>query len=96
MGSSSRRADVTPGHREHQLHPAGHGRAKKKCKTIVFTTHDPNIAAAADTVVLLRAGRFLAFGPTALTLNVENLSATYGVRVDVVILAGRPVIRTSV
>jgi iron complex transport system ATP-binding protein len=67
---------------------------KKNGKTIVFTTHDPNIAAAADDVVLLRAGRLLAFGPTASTLNAENLSATYGVRVDVVILDGRPVILT--
>jgi len=67
---------------------------KKNGKTIIFTTHDPNIAAAADDVVLLRAGRLLAFGPTALTLNAENLSATYGVKVDVVILDGRPVILT--
>jgi hypothetical protein len=67
---------------------------KKNGKTIVFTTHDPNIAAAADDVVLLRAGRLLAFGPTASTLNAENLSAMYGVRVDVVILDGRPVILT--
>jgi len=67
---------------------------KKNGKTIVFTTHDPNIAAAADDVVLLRAGRLLAFGPTASTLNAENLSATYGVKVDVVILDGRPVILT--
>lgn len=67
---------------------------KKSGKTIIVTTHDPNIAAAADDVVLLRAGRLLAFGPTASTLDAENLSATYGVRVDVIILDGRPVILT--
>jgi ABC-type cobalamin transport system ATPase subunit len=45
-------------------------------------------------VVLLREGHLLAFGPTASTLNAENLSTTYGVRVDVVILDGRPVVLT--
>ncbi len=67
---------------------------KQNGKTIIFTTHDPNIAAAADNVVLLRAGRLLAFGQTFSTLNSENLGAAYGVRVDVVILEGRPVILT--
>jgi iron complex transport system ATP-binding protein len=36
---------------------------KKNGKTILFTTHDPNLAAAADIAVLLKGGRVLADGP---------------------------------
>jgi iron complex transport system ATP-binding protein len=65
-------------------------RLKEKGKTIILTTHDPNAAAAiADHMILLRAGRVLASAPSALALNSENLSATYGVKVEVSEIQGR-------
>lgn len=58
--------------------------------TIIFTTHDPNLAATtADYVALLRQGAFLAAGPTAATLTSERLSRTYDIPVQVVNLDGR-------
>jgi len=63
-------------------------------KTILFTTHDPNLAASADTVVLLKGGRLLAAGPASETLTERNLGATYGVEVKVAMLDGQPVILT--
>jgi iron complex transport system ATP-binding protein len=64
-------------------------------KTIVFTTHDPNAAAAiADYVILLRGGKVLSSGPAAATLTAENLSATYGVNVEVLEANGRPWVLT--
>jgi iron complex transport system ATP-binding protein len=60
-------------------------------RTVVFTTHDPNLATAiADHVVLLRNGRVLAAARTAEALTTERLSATYGMEVEVVQLRGRP------
>jgi len=65
-------------------------------KTIVFTTHDPNLAAAiADYVVLLREGRLLAAGPAADVLTSEYLSATYGIEVEVIQLRGHPLVVTQ-
>ncbi len=65
-------------------------------KTIVFTTHDPNLAAAiADYVVLLREGRILATGSTADVLTSEYLSATYGIAVEVIQWRGRPLVVTQ-
>jgi iron complex transport system ATP-binding protein len=62
-------------------------------RTVVFTTHDPNLAAAiADHGVLLREGRVLAAAPTAQVLTTERLSATYGIEVEVVPLRGRPLV----
>jgi len=53
-------------------------------KSVILTTHEPNIAAVlADEAVLLKEGRILAGGSAASVLNAENLSATYGVEVDV-------------
>lgn len=61
--------------------------------TIVFTTHDPNSAAAfADHVVLMHRGRALDEGKAAAVLTSANLSALYGVSVDVLSVEGRPVI----
>ncbi|MEW5717752.1 MAG: ABC transporter ATP-binding protein [Chloroflexota bacterium] len=58
--------------------------------TIVFTTHDPNlVAATADYVVLMRRGALLAAGALAATLTAENLSATYGIPVQVIRWDGR-------
>ena len=62
-------------------------------RTVVFTTHDPNLAAAiADHVVLLRDGRVLASAHTAEALTTERLRATYGMEVEVVQLRGRPLV----
>lgn len=61
--------------------------------TVIFTTHDPNLAAAmADQVVLLRRGSILAAGPMATTLTSEHLSLTYGIPVRVVHLDSRPLV----
>ena len=47
-------------------------------KTVIFTTHDPNIAAStADRVLLMRRGQFHDFGETRSVLTRENLSAIY-------------------
>lgn len=58
--------------------------------TIVFTTHDPNlVASTSDYVVLMRQGAILAAGALAATLTEENLSATYGIPVQVIRWDGR-------
>ena len=52
--------------------------------TIVVSTHDLNLAAAlCERVVLLRSGTVLAHGPTADTLNADNIRALYDVDADV-------------
>lgn len=54
-------------------------------RTVVFTTHDPNAAAAvADHVVLLKHQQLLASGPTADTLTRPLLSATYDETIEVI------------
>ena len=51
---------------------------------VLFTTHHPDQALRiADRAVLLKAGRVLAAGSAAATINSENLSALYGSRVHV-------------
>jgi iron complex transport system ATP-binding protein len=61
--------------------------------TLVLTTHDPNLAAAiASEVVLMRDGQILAAGPPASLLVPEHLSATYGVAVQVAEIGDRRVI----
>ena len=62
-------------------------------KTVVLTTHDPNLAAAvAGTAVLMRSGQVLDAGPVASVLTAKNLSATYDVPVRVLEVDGRRVI----
>jgi len=61
--------------------------------TILFTTHDPNVVLElADRVALLADGRLLGEGPTREILTAENLRATYGVAVELLEVAGRPVV----
>ena len=61
--------------------------------TAVLTTHDPNAAAAvADHVVLMRQGQLVAAGPVEMVFNAANLSATYGLPVEVVRVHGRPIV----
>ena len=64
--------------------------------TIVFTTHDPNLAAAmAEYVVLMRQGALLAAGALATTLTAEHLSATYGIPVQVIRWDGQLFVATE-
>jgi iron complex transport system ATP-binding protein len=52
--------------------------------TMVVCTHDLNMAASiCDEVVLLRDGAVLAHGPTADTITVDSINATFGVAADV-------------
>ena len=53
--------------------------------TVVFTTHDPHLAASmADFGILLRNGSLLASGPMKSLFTEELLGATYGIPVQVV------------
>jgi iron complex transport system ATP-binding protein len=62
-------------------------------RAVIFTTHDPNSAAAvADQLILVKQGQVLAAGPTEQLLEAELLSATYGVPVQVAELAGKRVV----
>jgi iron complex transport system ATP-binding protein len=61
--------------------------------TLVLTTHDPNIAAAvADYVVLMRQGQILNAGQTKDMLTSDQLSATYGLHVEVFPVGGKRVV----
>lgn len=63
---------------------------------VIFTTHEPALAAeVAEFVLLLRQGQILASGPMRDVLTSERLSATYGVPVEVVTVGGRRVILPS-
>ena len=62
-------------------------------RTVLFTTHDPNEAAAvADQVVLLSKGKIQSTGKVREALTPTHLAATYGVEVEVVENNGRLVI----
>ena len=57
---------------------------RERRTTMVVSTHDLNLAAAlCRELVLLRAGRVLAYGPTAGVLTAENVRALYDVDADV-------------
>lgn len=61
--------------------------------SVLFTTHDPNLAfALADYTVLLQKGRPCLAGATFSLLSADNLSAVYGVPVEVVTVDGRALI----
>jgi iron complex transport system ATP-binding protein len=61
--------------------------------TIVLTTHEPEVAAAIAThLVLMRNGQVLRAGPLAETCTSQWLSTTYGVPVQVTELGGRRVV----
>lgn len=69
------------------------GRLSRAGLTILFTTHDPAVAAdLADRVALLRDGGILAAGSTRAVVTGENLSATYGVAVEVVEVDGHTIV----
>jgi iron complex transport system ATP-binding protein len=63
--------------------------------TVIFTTNDPNSAAAiCDHVILLRDGKILAAGGIDEALTGPHLSVTYGVDVEVIQVHGRPLVVT--
>ena len=64
-------------------------------RTLILTTHDPDLAAAARFVVLLRRGQILDAGPAELVLTSRKLSATYGVPVQVLQIGQRRVVLSS-
>jgi iron complex transport system ATP-binding protein len=68
---------------------------RDKGKTVIFTTHDPNIASAsADSIVMLVKGKVAASGPVKKTLAAKNIKAVYGVDAEILDGNGRPVILT--
>ena len=68
---------------------------RDKGKTIVFTTHDPNVASAsADTVVMLLKGKVVADGSVRETLTAANIKTAYGVDAEILEGGNRPVILT--
>jgi iron complex transport system ATP-binding protein len=57
---------------------------RERGETMVVSTHDLNLAASLCTdLVLLKAGRVMANGPTADVLTPSNVRALYGVEADV-------------
>ncbi len=61
--------------------------------TVIFTTHEPELAASvASFVVLMRGGQVLRSGPAAAMLTSESLSATYGLPLRVVEVEGRRIV----
>jgi iron complex transport system ATP-binding protein len=61
--------------------------------TILFTTHEPDFAAALAThLVLMQKGRILGAGAASAVLTTANLSCLYGTAVDVRELDGRQVV----
>ena len=70
-----------------QLDPANHLRVIRLLRklaargiTVVYTSHNPQTAAvAADTIHLLKGGRFRFSGPPRKVLTAQNLRSVYGV-----------------
>jgi iron complex transport system ATP-binding protein len=64
--------------------------------TVVLTTHDPNLASeVAQHVVLMRRGEIVKVGRTEGVLTSENLSAIYGVPVQVLEIGQRRAVLLS-
>ena len=58
---------------------------RAKGKTVVFTTHDPNIASAsADQLNMLVKGKVVASGPAKKTLTPKNIKAVYGINAKII------------
>jgi iron complex transport system ATP-binding protein len=58
---------------------------RERSVTMVVSTHDLNLAAALCTsLVLLKAGRVIAEGPTRTVLSKEHVRALYGVEADLI------------
>lgn len=64
-------------------------------RTVVFTTHDPNAAAAvAHGIMLVKKGELVAFGKAEDVLTSDLLTRTYGGSVEVVRTDQGPFVRT--
>lgn len=67
----------------------------KQGRTVLFTTHDPNAAAAvAHGIMLVKKGELVAFGRADDVLTSELLTRTYGGSVEVVKTDHGPFVRT--
>ena len=65
---------------------------KKQNATVLFTTHDPDVASAcADNIVLMRDGRILNAGPAGEMLQQPLLSETYDTHISVEEIHGKRV-----
>jgi iron complex transport system ATP-binding protein len=65
--------------------------------TLLFTTHDPNLAAeCASHAVLIKEGRILKAGPEAEVLTGPALSELYSITMEVRRMAGRPVVLSPI
>lgn len=63
----------------------------RKGKTVLYTSHDPQSSAlAADTIHLLKDGRFAYSGPTKQIFTNHALSDVYGVPFDIIWIDGLP------
>jgi iron complex transport system ATP-binding protein len=68
---------------------------RNKGKTVVFTTHDPNIASvSADQIVMLVKGKIAASGAVKKTLTARNVKTVYGVDAEILVGNDRPIILT--
>lgn len=57
---------------------------RERAVTMVMATHDLNFAASVcDTLVLMKAGRILAHGPTSTVMTAAHVRELYGVEVEV-------------
>ncbi|MFW5695147.1 MAG: ABC transporter ATP-binding protein [Alkalispirochaeta sp.] len=62
--------------------------------TVIFTTHDPEFAAAcADELLLVCDGTLLAHGPTSETMSAPLLSRLFNLPLTVTLVDGAPVVR---
>jgi iron complex transport system ATP-binding protein len=62
--------------------------------TVVFSTHEPNLATVADYLVLMRDRQTLAAGAMDAVFTSANLSRTYDVPVKVAQVDGQRVVLT--
>jgi len=65
----------------------------EKGKTLLFTTHDANLAYELAThVAMLKKGRLLCYGPKEETVTSEMLTTLYGIPLKVGSIEGRTLI----
>jgi iron complex transport system ATP-binding protein len=70
---------------------------REQGSTLLFTTHDPNLAAeCASGAVLIKDGRILHAGEEAEVLDGAALSELYGIPMEVRRIEGRPVVLSPI
>ena len=78
-------------HQEEVMQAAGALAASGRA--VVVVVHDLSLAAAwADRVALIASGQLVAVGPPAAVLTAQAIERVYGLAVEVLVRAGRPVI----